>query len=371
MKSNNILFVLNSNGVGGAEVSVKRMVADHFKDSHVLTMWNHPNYQEGFWNSLEPNYTHLVDERLGLITFIKSLIRLKEYLNNSELKIIQTQLKGADLILGLFKMVRLIPSNVKLVSCVHNSYSYYYEGSFLNKIVGSIHRFFISNYFEKVIVISRQDLEDFESSFKNQLIVIENSIQIPTTRKTSQYSNLSRDNMVISMIGNIKLRKGYDRLADLVNLLESDIINFQINIAGGIEDQSLFNSILELGNKTKNVTINYVGKISNIFDFLRDSDLLLSLSREEGLPISILEAMSVNLPLVLSDISGHRLIIPELISDRILFQSIEEARDIIINKFQSNELLEKELKLQFSQLIERFDFESMCEKYEDVYQSIN
>lgn len=371
MKNYRILFVLNSNGVGGAEVSVKRMVEDHFMESLVLTMWNHPNYQSGFWNSLEPNYTHLVDEKLGLITFIKALFRLKNFINNSEFKIIQTQLKGADLILGFFKMTSLLPGSIKLVSCVHNSYSYYYEGSLLNKIVGGIHRFFISNYFEKVVVISKQDLNEFESTFKNKLVVIENSIQIPATRKTSHYSILSNDPMVISMIGNIKQRKGYDRLQDLVTLLENDTNNFQINIAGGIEDQSLFNLILELGNKTKNVTINYVGKISNIFDFLRDSDLLLSLSREEGLPISILEAMSVNLPLVLSDISGHRLIIPELISDRILFQSIEEARNIIMNKFQSNELLETELKLQFSQLKERFDFESMCEKYEDVYQSIN
>lgn len=370
MKSDKILFVLNSNGVGGAEVSVKRMIELHFTNSHVVTMWDHSNFQIGFWDSIQPNYSHLLHERLSISSFVKSLIRLRKFISDSNYKIVQTQLKGADLIVGLFKMTGLINSEIKLVSCIHNSYSYYYEGGVLNRLVGRFHQFLISKYFEKVIVISRQDLEKFEASFSNKLQVIENSILVPKKGKINQFSLNEDRPMVIAMIGNVKKRKGYDKLEVLVLKLEGAKVPIQVNIAGGVEDEELLKSILSLEQKTSFVKVKYVGKVHDIFDFLIDSDLLLSLSREEGLPISILEAMSVNLPLVLSDIPGHRLIIPEENQERILFSDLENAKLLILKKFESRNMLEAELEFQTKLLKKRFDFESMCQKYEGIYNNV-
>ena len=370
MKSDKILFVLNSNGVGGAEVSVKRMVELHFTNSHIVTMWDHPNYQPGFWDPLKSNYSHLLHEKLSLISFGKSLIKLRKFIDNSDYEIVQTQLKGADLILGLFKMFNLLRPEVKLVSCIHNSYSYYYEGGMLNLIIGKVHRFLLSKYYEKIIVISRQDLDRFKDSFSNKLEVIENAIQLPKKSKTIQFSYYAKKPLTIAMIGNVKERKGYHRLEDLVINLEKKEIPIQINIAGGVEDEELLKSILNLERKTSFVKVKYVGKINGIFNFLISSDLLLSLSREEGLPISILEAMAVNLPLVLSDIPGHKLIIPEENQDRILFSNLDQAKMLIFKKFENASLLDDELKRQSSLLKNRFDFKSMCEKYEETYQTI-
>lgn len=370
MKFDKILFVLNSNGVGGAEVSVKRMVEYHFSNSHVVTMWDHPNYQPGFWDSLKPNYSHLLHENLSLVTFGKSLLKLRKFINESDYKVVQTQLKGADLILGIFMMLGLLNKEVKLVSCIHNSYSYYYEGGVLNKLVGKVHRFLISNFFEKVIVISRQDLDLFAKSFSHKLEVIENAIQIPQKVKNTQYSFTGEKTMTIAMIGNIKERKGYDRLEYLVLSLEKEKVPILVNIAGGVEEQELLSALLNLENRTVYVKVKYVGKINGIFDFLISSDLLLSLSRVEGLPISILEAMSVNLPLVLSDIPGHRLIIPNENQERILFDDLEQAKLLILKKFQNSNLLDEELERQAFLVKNRFDFDAMCAKYEETYQTV-
>lgn len=371
MKSNRILFVLNSNGVGGAEVSVKRMVEFHFRDSQVVTMWEHPNYQPGFWDSLGSSYTHLLQEKLSLKAFAKSLLSLKSFINQADCQIIQTQLKGADLILGIFKMTGLIRGDVKLISCIHNSYSYYYQGGLLNQLVGRVHKFMISTYFEKVVVISRQDLDQFEKDFGDKLEVIENAIQIPKRVKKDHYSASEPRPLVIAMIGNIKERKGYDRLESLVKNLDQLPLEIHLNIAGGVEDEGLLERIQSLTDNSTKVKVNYVGKIQKIFDFLMQSDLLLSLSREEGLPISVLEAMAVNLPLVLSDIPGHRLVIPAENQKRILFGDLDEAATLIGNKFASDTTLQDELEIQAKVLQERFDFEAMCRKYEEVYSKVN
>ncbi|MGA9960634.1 MAG: glycosyltransferase family 4 protein, partial [Acidobacteriaceae bacterium] len=49
-----------------------------------------------------------------------------------------------------------------------------------------------------------------------------------------------------------------------------------------------------------------VGRVDNVQEYLCASDYFLSASIAEGLPNSVLEAMAVGLPCVLSDIPPHR-----------------------------------------------------------------
>ena len=56
-------------------------------------------------------------------------------------------------------------------------------------------------------------------------------------------------------------------------------------------------------NKIRNV--NLLGERKDVFKYLYSSDIFLSTSLYEGLPISILEAMSVGLPILASDVIGN------------------------------------------------------------------
>lgn len=48
-------------------------------------------------------------------------------------------------------------------------------------------------------------------------------------------------------------------------------------------------------------SVRFVGKVSNIDDYYRDSDMVLMTSRYEGLPLVLLEAKSWSLPVVAYD----------------------------------------------------------------------
>ena len=52
--------------------------------------------------------------------------------------------------------------------------------------------------------------------------------------------------------------------------------------------------------------VEFLGVIQDITEFLADKHIFVSFSRSEGLPISVLEAMSCKLPCLLSDVVGHR-----------------------------------------------------------------
>jgi glycosyltransferase involved in cell wall biosynthesis len=92
--------------------------------------------------------------------------------------------------------------------------------------------------------------------------------------------------------------KGLDLLAKKLNRLfkiRPDIIvkfagieSFQI----GVQDEYLKN-------------LKFLGSLKHMEEFYKNIDVLISNSREEGMPLSVLEAISSGVPCILSDVRGH------------------------------------------------------------------
>src|SRR5262249_11046749 len=59
--------------------------------------------------------------------------------------------------------------------------------------------------------------------------------------------------------------------------------------------------------------VSFVGMVKDVASLLADCQVFLLLSRHEGLPISVIEAMRAGLPVVASKVGG----IPELIQDNV------------------------------------------------------
>jgi glycosyltransferase involved in cell wall biosynthesis len=55
----------------------------------------------------------------------------------------------------------------------------------------------------------------------------------------------------------------------------------------------------------KHKNISYVGNVENILDYFTSCDIFISASSHEGMPNAVLEALSVGVPVLLSDISPH------------------------------------------------------------------
>jgi glycosyltransferase involved in cell wall biosynthesis len=359
-----ILYILNSNGIGGAEALIKKIVENYFKDADVLTMWGHNNVQKDFWNfKHKGKVVNITDKSVSFIVLLKVIRKVIYYLkNNNEYDIIQTQLKGSDIIIGFLVYIGLIKKK-KLISIIHNNYEFYYEAGLKNRLVGIVHQFFMKRAFDKIVVVSRQDLDKFEKAFGDKLVVIENSINYEEFDKKDNF-DFSKQTINIALVGNVKHRKGYDKLNELFIQLSDNDKNYIFNIAGGIEDKELEKKVLKDSEKFNNIKVVFHGKISNINEFLLKNDIFLSLSRVEGLPISVLEAMAIKIPIILSNIDAHSLIIDEKIKKLVLFDTIEECSDNISNINSNYQMI---IQSQYELLKQRFDFENMCKKYEEVY----
>ena len=113
--------------------------------------------------------------------------------------------------------------------------------------------------------------------------------------------------------------------------------------------------------------IEFVGQTTDVNSYLKESDIFILPSKWEGLPISIIEAMAVGLPIIASDVGG--------VSD--LIQSNQNG---LLIKPQSNQLIEAIKKLLGNDSIRKkygenakrtsllFSVEKMAMRYLSLYK---
>lgn len=112
------------------------------------------------------------------------------------------------------------------------------------------------------------------------------------------------------------------------------------------------------------------GKVPSAAIYLKYMDLFILPSNYEGLPMSIIEALSISLPVVASDVGG----ISELIDGTNGFTSENKVEDFTskINKILSDPVIYNSMSKKARETYEnKFTLEMMADNYEKVYTEIN
>ncbi len=125
--------------------------------------------------------------------------------------------------------------------------------------------------------------------------------------------NIRNDCFIVTTIGDLSLRKGQKEFLLMAKdiLVENKEVKFQI-IGTEKESNTGYTSILkELANSLNIAeSVDFLGYCSNPHEYVSACDLFVLPSKEEGLPLVILEAMGCAKPVVASSVNG----IPEAIS---------------------------------------------------------
>jgi glycosyltransferase involved in cell wall biosynthesis len=111
---------------------------------------------------------------------------------------------------------------------------------------------------------------------------------------------------------------------------------------------------------------------SEIPDFYTCGDVAVSVSRSDGLPVSVMEAMACGLPLVLSPLAG----VQESIAPRenaLYVDPVEpETISSAINTLLENQALRVQMGRANRDLaLAKFDFVPLMEQVEELYQELS
>jgi glycosyltransferase involved in cell wall biosynthesis len=137
-----------------------------------------------------------------------------------------------------------------------------------------------------------------------QTVVIPNAVQVSALPRS-----MPRGGVVeLISVGRLRAPKDFITLARALARLERG--SFRASLVGDGPDRSMIEAELEqlgLGD-----SVRLLGDRSDVPRLLAAADVFVCSSRSEGMPVSIIEAMAVGLPVVASAVGG----VPELVDDQ-------------------------------------------------------
>jgi glycosyltransferase involved in cell wall biosynthesis len=157
------------------------------------------------------------------------------------------------------------------------------------------------SYITDVLFVINAEDHKIAQKLKAKKVIRINGIGINLSRFAQKKpSNGVKSQVNIIMIGEHIERKNYTLAFEACRLLSLDY-NLVICGKGDLfEANKMKASAMGLANK-----VSFLGYRDNIPELLFAADIFLATSIQEGLPVSIMEAMAVGLPFVSTNIRGH------------------------------------------------------------------
>lgn len=109
-------------------------------------------------------------------------------------------------------------------------------------------------------------------------------------------------------VGTLCERKNQIGILKAFNLLPPAIqVKYDITFIGDGEQRKK----IEKYSQNLSVGVHFIGNSNNVDDYLRNADCFILFSKNEGLPVAIIEAMRVGLAIISTNVAG----IPEMVED--------------------------------------------------------
>lgn len=190
--------------------------------------------------------------------------------------------------------------------------------NFQNNMIFSNLISFSLNHSDKVIAVSTDLAEKIKDMGvnENKIIVLMNAVDINRFRSSdtgdlrSKYGVRKKD-VLLLFVGYLDTFKGIFELINAVYGLYKENKNIKLIIVGtGPKYKELEKKVFELG---LDQSVIFAGTVlhNTIHKYFQAADIFILPSYSEGLPVSILEAMASNTPVIASNVGG----IPEIIDD--------------------------------------------------------
>ena len=139
-------------------------------------------------------------------------------------------------------------------------------------------------------------------------------------------------------------------------------------IGDGEERELLQSLVVELEVKDK---VLFTGYITQPVDYLALMDIFLLSSLSEGTSMTLLEAMSLGKPCVVTDAGGNGEIIDHSVNGIVTVNGNEVAFADGINELLDNASKRKSMaKSSFQRYQQRFSVSQMVDKYQEIYRTI-
>ncbi|ODS41482.1 MAG: glycosyltransferase [Candidatus Altiarchaeales archaeon WOR_SM1_79] len=406
-KPKKILILLSSLKLGGGAERVASVLGTELnKRGYPVDLLTYYNYKERYVFEGEYYSFNEVLESSVFVKFKKLITRplaISKFCKDHHTDIVISFIEKSNFYAILSKIFK---NKSKIIACVHNNP----ETNYQKGIVARVTNYLIKKLYpraDKIVVVSKEIKEILCASYKiprNKIEVMYNPhninqyIEKSTEPLEERYLKIFKNSYVFINIGRLSEQKAQWYLIRSFKKVTEKHKNAKLIILG---DGELKGELINLVKKLNlGGSVFLLGNQTNPFKLLKHSQCFVLTSLWEGLPNALIEALSVNLPIISTDCkTGPREILePELkineeikyphpakygilikpferkmvfedLNDKPLTKQEKDFAELMIEIMENNELGER-----YKKGIERardFDIEKTIKEWEGLFKNYN
>lgn len=309
---------------------------------------------------------------------IKAFFQVRKLMRQESFNVVHTQSPSGGVItrLASFKL-----GQSKMVYTPHG-YHFFKGASKLNWLIFYNIEKILSLTTDYFITINKEDYNLTKSKFnikENEVFLIPGvgvDLEKFQPAKNDEKSMLrtkygySEETKIFIYVAELSKRKNQILIIDAIVKLLSEIKDgdFKILLVGqGNDKENLEKKINEFSLQPY---IELLGQRKDVNDLLKLSDVYLSTSFQEGLPLSVMEAMASGLPLLLSDSRGNRDLVEENKNGELFDFNIEDFSRKLMEFIDLDNRYLLEMRSVNLELIEKYSIENVQKNMKVIYSKI-
>lgn len=186
-------------------------------------------------------------------------------------------------------------------------------------------------------------------------------------RELKYKHSINPDTKVLLFCARVVINKGIDTVMKFWRTIHEKLPTAKLYVVGGGKTEIL-EELRELSKKLDN-SIVVTGEMDKPQEFYQMADVYVFPSRHEGLPTSLIEAMSSGLPAVVSDIGGcEDLIFDDETGYRVYSEDADGFCEKILYLFDNDELRERLGDNAAKYVREHCDYSEVIPKLQEILQ---
>ncbi len=302
-----ILYFITKSELGGAQTHVSQLMEYMHSQGHTVGVSAHPGgplEQRAHELGIKFYPNRFFRNTFNPLSIVNAFRTVKKATRDFQPELVHVHSSMAGFIARI-----AIRGKIATIFTAH-SWAFTDGVSVMRKYIAIIAEKCASYFTKKIICVSEFDKQlalRYRVAPSDKLVTIYNGVQ-----SVQEIEKLAHTPLRAITVGRFAHQKRFDLLITAIAALPDFFKkNIHLNIVGDGEQKQMLLDLVVEKKLTKQVSFLSAVENTEVFQLLNSSDMFILISRYEGFPMTILEAMAAGVPVIASSVGG----IPEAIDD--------------------------------------------------------
>ncbi len=309
---------------------------------------------------------------------LKAVIQLKKIIDKEKFDIIHCHTPMGAVVTRLADIQARRKYGTKVIYTAHG-FHFFKGASVLNWILFYPVEKILSKYTDCLITINQEDYNLAKNKFYMKRLELVNGVGIDRDKFNFEMSQqeqqelreqleIKKNDFVMIYAAELSKRKNQSMLLNTLKMIKEENNNIKLLLPGKDSMNGKYQNMAKQLNIEEQV--KFLGYRNDIPKLMKISNLAVSTAKQEGLPVNLMEAMMIGLPIIATDCRGNRDLIENGKNGYIIkINDIDDMKKKILDLYKNNKIRER-MKKNSKKLVKPYLLEEIIVQMDNIYKEI-